>query len=140
MREAIINLLNSDLSSNYIAKQTGVEQSTIYRLRSGERKLDNLGLSKCEKLYEYEMERIKMNKLSYVVEMSRLDKALEITTKEYDSFYLYEISPEWLKDKDYIFGLIKDEDLNSKFTSEEIEEPTQLEYTLQEVKDYLESL
>ena len=81
-----------------------------------------------------------MNKLSYVVEMSRLDKALEITTKEYDSFYLYEISPEWLKDKDYIFGLIKDEDLNSKFTSEEIEEPTQLEYTLQEVKDYLESL
>lgn len=80
MREAIINLLNSDLSSNYIAKQTGVEQSTIYRLRSGERKLDNLGLSKCEKLYEYEMERIKMNKLSYVVEMSRLDKALEITT------------------------------------------------------------
>ena len=110
MREAIINLLNSDLSSNYIANQTGVEQSTIYRLRRGERKLDNLGLSKCEKLYEY------------------------------GSFFFYEINPEWLKDTKYILDLIKNKDLNSKFYEEEIEKPTQFEYTLQEVKDYLENL
>lgn len=63
MRKEIENLLNSDLSSNYIATQTGVTQSTIYRVRKGERKLDNLTLAQCEKLYNYEMERIKMNEL-----------------------------------------------------------------------------
>lgn len=63
MRKTIENLLNSDLSSNYIATQTGVTQSTIYRVRKGERKLDNLTLAQCEKLYNYEMERTKMNEL-----------------------------------------------------------------------------
>ncbi|MBF8102579.1 MULTISPECIES: DNA-binding protein [Staphylococcus] len=53
MREEINKLLNSDLSSNRIANETGVQQSTIYRLRSGERSLDNLGLKQCEKLYNY---------------------------------------------------------------------------------------
>ncbi len=53
MRKQIQKLLNSDLSSLHIAKQTNVEQSTIYRLRKGERSLDNLGLSKAEKLYEF---------------------------------------------------------------------------------------
>lgn len=53
MREQIQKLLDSDLSSLHIAKQTDVEQSTIYRLRKGERSLDNLGLSKAEKLYEF---------------------------------------------------------------------------------------
>lgn len=53
MRKQIQKLLNSDLSSLHIAKQTSVEQSTIYRLRKGERSLDNLGLSKAEKLYEF---------------------------------------------------------------------------------------
>lgn len=53
MREQIQKLLDSDLSSLHIAKQTDVEQSTIYRLRKGERSLDNLGLSKVEKLYEF---------------------------------------------------------------------------------------
>ena len=53
MREEINKLLNSDLSSNRIANETGVQQSTIYRLRSEERSLDNLGLKQCEKLYNY---------------------------------------------------------------------------------------
>lgn len=53
MRDQIQKLLDSDLSSLHIAKQTNVEQSTIYRLRKGERSLDNLGLSKAEKLYEF---------------------------------------------------------------------------------------
>ncbi|MHB7942429.1 DNA-binding protein [Staphylococcus capitis] len=49
MREEINKLLKSNLSSNHIAKETGVQQSTIYRLRSGERSLDNLGLKQAEK-------------------------------------------------------------------------------------------
>lgn len=53
MRELIQKLLDSDLSSLHIAKQTGVEQSTVYRLRKGERSLDNLGLKKAEKLYNF---------------------------------------------------------------------------------------
>lgn len=53
MKKTIQKLLDSDLSSLHIAKQTDVEQSTIYRLRKGERSLDNLGLSKAEKLYEF---------------------------------------------------------------------------------------
>jgi len=53
MRKQIQKLLDSDLSSLHIAKQTGVEQSTVYRLRKGERSLDKLGLSKAEKLYEF---------------------------------------------------------------------------------------
>ncbi|SUM63005.1 DNA-binding protein [Staphylococcus saprophyticus] len=53
MREQIQKLLDSDLSSLHIAKQTDVEQSTVYRLRKGERSLDKLGLSKAEKLYEF---------------------------------------------------------------------------------------
>ena len=138
MREIIQNLLDSELSSLHIAKQTGVTQSTIYRIRTKSRSLDNLSLKNAELLYQFEMERMKMNKLTYVVDMNKQDKAIEIITNEHGNFYLYEISPEWLKDTDYILDLIKNEDLNSKFTGEEIEEPTQFEYTLQEVKDFLE--
>jgi|GEM_PF-716589 len=53
MREQIQKLLDSNLSSLHIAKQTDVQQSTIYRLRKGERSLDNLGLKQAEKLYEF---------------------------------------------------------------------------------------
>lgn len=137
MRQQIQNLLNSDITSYEISKETGVSNSVLSRLRSGEREIGKLTLETAEKLYQFEMERIKMNKLTYVVDMNKQDKALEIITKEGGSFYLYEISPEWLKDKDYILELIKNEDLNSKFDNEEIEEPQQFEYTLQDVKDEL---
>lgn len=53
MRKEIEQLLKSDLTSNCIATETGVEQSTIHRLRFGERTLDNLGLKQCEKLYDF---------------------------------------------------------------------------------------
>lgn len=59
MRNQIIRLLQSNLSSNYIGKQSGVEQSTIHRLRSGERTLDNLGLKQCELLYTFSKEYFK---------------------------------------------------------------------------------
>lgn len=137
MRQQIQNLLNSDITSYEISKETGVSNSVLSRLRSGEREIGKLTLETAEKLYQFEMERIKMNKLTYVVDMNKQDKTLEVITKEGESFYLYEISPEWLKDKDYILELIKNEDLNSKFDNEEIEEPQQFEYTLQDVKDEL---
>lgn len=53
MRELIQKLLDSDLSSLHIAKQTGVPQSTIYRIRKNERSLDNLTLKNAELLYEF---------------------------------------------------------------------------------------
>ena len=137
MRQQIQNLLNSDITSYELSKETGVSNSVLSRLRSGEREIGKLTLETAEKLYQFEMERIKMNKLTYVVDMNKQDKTLEVITKEGESFYLYEISPEWLKDKDYILELIKNEDLNSKFDNEEIEEPQQFEYTLQDVKNEL---
>jgi len=63
MREIIQNLLDSELSSLHIAKQTGVTQSTIYRIRTKSRSLDNLSLKNAELLYQFEMERMKMNEL-----------------------------------------------------------------------------
>jgi len=53
MRELIQKLLDSKLSSLQIAKETGVPQSTIYRMRSKERSLDNLTLKNAELLSEF---------------------------------------------------------------------------------------
>lgn len=46
MRNQIQKLLDSDLSSLHISKQTGVPQSTIHRMRKNERSLDNMSLKK----------------------------------------------------------------------------------------------
>ncbi|WP_199791612.1 hypothetical protein [Staphylococcus chromogenes] len=54
MRETIQRLLQSELSSNYISIMTGVSQSVISRIRSGERQLGNLSLDSAEKLFEYQ--------------------------------------------------------------------------------------
>ena len=140
MRKEIRDLLNSNITSYEISKKTGVSNSVISRLRNGEREIGKVTLETAEKLYEYEMDRIEMNKLTYVVDMHKQDKTLEIITKEGESFYLYEISPQWFDKKDYILELIKDEDLNLHFDGEEIEEPTQFDYTIQEVKDELNNL
>lgn len=53
MRELIQKLLDSKLSSLQIAKETGVPQSTIYRIRNKERSLDNLTLKNAELLSEF---------------------------------------------------------------------------------------
>lgn len=55
MRQSIEKLLNSDLSSLHIAKQTDVDTSIISRLRNGERKIEKLSLGTAERLYEYSM-------------------------------------------------------------------------------------
>ena len=44
LRNQIQKLLDSDLSSLHISKQTGVPQSTIHRMRKNERSLDNMSL------------------------------------------------------------------------------------------------
>lgn len=50
MRNQIQKLLDSDLSSLHISKQTGVPQSTIHRMRKNERSLDNMSLKNAELL------------------------------------------------------------------------------------------
>ncbi|HCQ3521805.1 TPA: DNA-binding protein [Staphylococcus aureus] len=53
MRNQIQKLLDSDLSSLLISKQTGVPQSTIHRMRKNERSLDNMSLKNAELLYKF---------------------------------------------------------------------------------------
>lgn len=64
MRELIQKLLDSKLSSLQIAKETGVPQSTIYRMRSKERSLDNLSLKNAELLYNYQKGIEKMDEFN----------------------------------------------------------------------------
>ncbi|HCT1241757.1 TPA: DNA-binding protein [Staphylococcus aureus] len=53
MRNQIQKLLDSDLSSLHISKQTGVPLSTIHRMRKKERSLDNMSLKNAELLYKF---------------------------------------------------------------------------------------
>ncbi|WP_436866184.1 hypothetical protein [Staphylococcus pseudoxylosus] len=53
MKDVIQKLLDSDISSYKIGKETGVSNSIIQRLRNGERTIGNLTLDTAEKLYEY---------------------------------------------------------------------------------------
>lgn len=53
MRNQIQKLLDSDLSSLHISKQTGVPQITIHRMRKNERSLDNMSLKNAELLYKF---------------------------------------------------------------------------------------
>lgn len=53
MRNQIQKLLDSDLSSLHISKQTGVPQSTIHRMRKKEESLDNMSLKNAELLYKF---------------------------------------------------------------------------------------
>lgn len=53
MKKEIPKLLDSDISSYQISKDTGVSNSIIQRLRSGNRTMGNLTLDTAEKRYEY---------------------------------------------------------------------------------------
>lgn len=46
-------LINSNISATEIEKATGVDASSIRRIRRGERKLENLSFKKGVALYEY---------------------------------------------------------------------------------------
>lgn len=51
--ETVKKLLESEISATEIEKATGVDASSIRRIRRGERKLENLSFEKGVKLYEY---------------------------------------------------------------------------------------
>ncbi|WP_437272717.1 XRE family transcriptional regulator [Staphylococcus succinus] len=51
--EKVKNLMDSDISATEIEKATGVDASSIRRIRRGERKLENLSFEKGVALYEY---------------------------------------------------------------------------------------
>nr|WP_228522788.1 hypothetical protein [Staphylococcus chromogenes] len=63
MRETIQRLLNGSESSLQIALKTGVSQSVISRIRSGERNLGNISLDSAEKLYNYQKGSEKMEEI-----------------------------------------------------------------------------
>ncbi|WP_435919428.1 hypothetical protein [Macrococcus capreoli] len=65
MEKQIIELLNSQLTSNKIATLSGVSQSVIHRVRTGERTLDNMSFGSVKKLYKLyeEMEKMNNNKI-----------------------------------------------------------------------------
>ncbi|PTE42206.1 hypothetical protein BUY79_02315 [Staphylococcus equorum] len=52
-KQAIIKLIESDISGYQIHKETGLSQTVISGLRTGSRDLENLNLKSAEKLYEY---------------------------------------------------------------------------------------
>ncbi len=51
--ETVKKLMNSNISAIEIEKATGVDASSIRRIRRGERKLENLSFEKGVALYEY---------------------------------------------------------------------------------------
>lgn len=50
LREEVLSVLASDLSSNEIAHFSGINQSIISRLRTGKANIDRLGLLSAEKI------------------------------------------------------------------------------------------
>lgn len=52
MRHAVQRLLKSNLTGYYIAKHTGISQTTITYLRKEKRTLDNMTLKNMELLYQ----------------------------------------------------------------------------------------
>ncbi|MGF7436735.1 hypothetical protein [Lentilactobacillus senioris] len=53
IEEIIKQLLDSDISAYRIAKDTGVSQSIITRLRNGDRTIDQLTVGTAQKLIDY---------------------------------------------------------------------------------------
>ncbi|OEK85045.1 XRE family transcriptional regulator [Staphylococcus xylosus] len=51
--EKVKKLMDSDISATEIEKKTGIDASSIRRIRRGERKLENLSFEKGVALYEY---------------------------------------------------------------------------------------
>ena len=55
INKTINELLESNINTNQLAKETGINYSIIYRLRSGERNINNLKVDTAEKLYNYKV-------------------------------------------------------------------------------------
>ncbi|UXU63323.1 trp operon repressor [Staphylococcus agnetis] len=140
VKHIIKSLLESNVTSYQIEKETGVSRAKIGRLRNGKNKIDDLTLDTAEKLYNYQKGLEEMeNTKTYVVNMHQQDKEVEIWTKENGDIFWYTIPPAYLKDTERLINLIKDEDLQSLFNGELVEDANEFEYTLGEVKSNLES-
>lgn len=57
--EMVKKLMESEISAIEIEKATGVDASSIRRIRRGERKLENLSFEKGLALYEYAKKHLK---------------------------------------------------------------------------------
>ncbi|MCG7342488.1 XRE family transcriptional regulator [Staphylococcus auricularis] len=57
--EMVKKLMESEISATAIEKATGVDASSIRRIRRGERKLENLSFEKGLALYEYAKAHLK---------------------------------------------------------------------------------
>lgn len=51
--DTVKKLINSDINATEIEKATGVDASSIRRIRRGERKLENLSFEKGVALFDY---------------------------------------------------------------------------------------
>ncbi|HDK8139764.1 TPA: XRE family transcriptional regulator [Staphylococcus aureus] len=63
--KTIDKLLNSDLSAFNISKETGVDASSIQRIRSGKRSLSRLSLEAGEKLFNFQLQHEDSNTSNY---------------------------------------------------------------------------
>lgn len=71
MRENIIKLMQSGISAHTVALRTGIPRNTVYRLFSGESKLDNITLTVAEKLNNYYEEIENMKKSEAVINSAK---------------------------------------------------------------------
>ncbi|HGO3994634.1 TPA: hypothetical protein ACK1AU_002590 [Staphylococcus aureus] len=71
----IQKLLDSNLSAFYISQQTGVDASSIQRIRSGKRSLLRLSLEAGEKLFNFQLQHEDSNTSKYEV-IKTIDKLL----------------------------------------------------------------
>ena len=137
MRETIQKLLDSELSSLHIAKQTGIEQSTIYRIRTGERTLDNLGFSKAERLYDYQKEMDVMKELEKKV----IDNIVVGEVELIEGLHTYFIDIDRADDFDIEFANLNKVDYNDKKLYEvEINKTYEVKYSDQVTQETLSEL
>lgn len=139
VKEAIKKLFKEQNGSQ-ISKATGLPYQTVQDLRNGRTNIEDARFRTVEALYNYqkELEEIENTK-TYVVNMHQQDKEVEIWTKENEDIFWYTIPPTYLKDTEKLINLIEDEDLQSLFDGEHVEDADEFEYTLSEVKSNLES-
>lgn len=139
VKEAIKKLFKEQNGSQ-ISKATGLPYQTVQDLRNGRTNIEDARFRTVEALYNYQkgLEEIENTK-TYVVNMHQQDKEVEIWTKENGDSFWYTIPPAYLKDTEKLINLIEDEDLQSLFDGELVEDADEFEYTLSEVKSNLES-
>lgn len=67
MRDNIIKLINSGITAYTVANESGLPRNTVYRIFTGEAKLDNVSLKNAEALNEYFLENKEEINMSYAL-------------------------------------------------------------------------